>query len=80
MLPVIMTRVRDSPVMLEAPGLKLRVLIPAEPTTEAIAMLLLLSLVVSDFYRPTEVIMPTGLAGLGMPRPAPGLARTAVEL
>lgn len=68
------TRVPDSPVILEAPGLKLRVLIPAEPMTDAILILLLFSLVVSEFYRPREVIIPTGLAGVGMSAPPLGLA------
>lgn len=63
-LPDMTTRVPRSPVILDAPGLKLRVLIPAESRTEAMPMLALLTRLVREFYRPTDVMMATGLAGL----------------
>lgn len=70
-LPMTMTCVPRSPVTLDAAGLQLRVLMPAEPTTSVIRMLSLLSRLVRAFYRPTEEMMETVLrVELVLPRDA----------
>lgn len=63
-LPMTTIRVPRSPVTLDAAGLQLRVLIPAEPTTSAMPMPLLFKAPVMAFYRPMEVIILTALPPL----------------
>lgn len=59
-----MIRVPRRALIVAAPGLNARVLLAAEDRTEAIPMRMLLTRLVKVFYRPIDVIMPTGAARL----------------